>query len=442
MRDAWGIRHLDVDAPLPAVSADANQRGVTVVLWLAGVPLGQLDLLAEELPIGPAALQALAPRAIAPAVGDLLFGRGFEAPLPVRGRVEQPVPDLGTLLATPAPLDALREKLALPAPPPGGMLSVVVCTRDRPDQLARCLASLEADPGWIAEVVVVDNGTQHAATRDAAERFPRVRVVQEPRPGLSIARNTGLRRARCDLVAFTDDDVVVHRDWAARMALAFADPGTASVTGLVLPKALETPAQMVFERDLGGFGQGYRRLAYDAAFFRQMLPLGVPVWRIGAGASMALRRQAVVAVGGFDERLGAGAAGCSEDSELWYRLLNAGLTCRYEPSAVVFHEHRREWAALRRQMHDYMRGHVAALLVQYGRHRHAGNLRRLLLAMPRYYATLLARAAFHGRLGGRTRLIGTELRGALAGLGALRWALARPPAGGGATPLPREETAR
>ena len=80
-------------------------------------------------------------------------------------------------------------------------------------------------------------------------------------------------------------------------------------------------------------------------------------------------------VGGFDERLGAGAAGCSEDSELWYRLLAAGHTVPYEPAAVVFHHHRSDVEAVRRQAAAYLEGHVAALFIQFARrYRHLGNL--------------------------------------------------------------------
>src|SRR5438034_287760 len=78
---------------------------------------------------------------------------------------------------------------------------------------------------------------------------------------------------------------------------------------------------------------------------------GVPVWRIGCGANMAFRRAAFAKVGLFDTRLGAGASGCSEDSELWYRLLATGGVCHYEPSAVVYHYHRSDWSSLRRQAH-------------------------------------------------------------------------------------------
>ncbi len=428
MSDArrWGIRHLDLEEELPELACVPGQAGLSVLLWFSGVPLGKLDYLAEELPVSATALEAAVPRAIAASVGDRLFGRDFEGAMPLRRPAERPEPDLQAILSHLGLLPALKEALALPAPTPEfGRLSVVICTADRPERLDRCLASLAPNLPYVGEVIVVDNGTRLEATRAVVERHPVARYVPEPRRGLSIARNTGTGQARHDIIAFTDDDVVVHRNWAARLLAGFTTPETMCVTGLVLPTELETEAQVVFEREFGGFGQGLRRRAYDAGFFRRMMRYGAPVWRIGAGANMALRRRAVELVGGFDPRLGAGAAGCSEDSEFWYRLLAAGWTCRYEPASVVFHEHRREWQELRRQMHAYMRGHVAALLVQYGRHGHAGNLRRLALSLPRDYLRQIAASAKHRRFSGRFRLLGTEVMGALAGLGAVRWAVTR-----------------
>jgi GT2 family glycosyltransferase len=131
---------------------------------------------------------------------------------------------------------------------------------------------------------------------------------------------------------------------------------------------------------------------------------------------MAFRRAIFRQLGGFDERLDVGAAGCSGDSEMWYRVLAAGYLCWYEPSAVSFHHHRRDMAGLRRQMYGYMRGHAAALLVQYERHRHAGNLRRLLLSMPRYYLGKVARRSL-GRDRMRLQTLADEIRGWVSGIG-------------------------
>jgi GT2 family glycosyltransferase len=130
---------------------------------------------------------------------------------------------------------------------------------------------------------------------------------------------------------------------------------------------------------------------------------------------MAFRRWVFEGVGLFDERLDVGAAGCSGDSEFWYRILYNGGTCRYEPSAAVFHHHRRELDALARQIRAYMRGHAAALLVQYERTRDLGNLRRLFITLPRYYLGRLMRRAIAGP-GYSTRLLKEEIIGCLAGI--------------------------
>ena len=150
------------------------------------------------------------------------------------------------------------------------------------------------------------------------------------------------------------------------MAAAFDDDRIMAVTGLVLPAELETAAQRHFERHWR-FGRGYRPIDFGPDFFRVDRTHGCPAWEIGAGASMAFRREVFDRAGLFDERLDVGAAGCSGDSEYWHRVLTHGGVCRYEPSAVAFHYHRRDFAGLSRQIFSYMRGHAAALMVQYER---------------------------------------------------------------------------
>jgi len=141
---------------------------------------------------------------------------------------------------------------------------------------------------------------------------------------------------------------------------------------------------------------------------------GAPVWEIGAGASMAFRRDALLRVGLFDERLDAGAAGCCGDSEIWYRILASGGTCLYEPAIIAFHTHRRSMGGLRRQLRAYMRGHVVALLIQHERTGHRGNLRRALIAMPKYYAHLVLRGLRTG-WADRCKTLRDEVMGCLDG---------------------------
>jgi glycosyltransferase involved in cell wall biosynthesis len=274
---------------------------------------------------------------------------------------------------------------------PTASASVVICTRDRPNDLARCLSSLRDQTLRPSEVIVVDNASRDRATLDVAQRAGVV-YVREDRPGLDIARNTGALRSRSDIVVYTDDDVLLHPRWLERMVTAFDTPQVAAVTGLVLPAELATPAQVHFET-YWSFGQGYERI--DHRVSRSAGAGDVyPAWKVGAGASMAFRREIFDRVGFFDERLDVGQAGCSGDSEYWYRLLANGFVCRYEPSSIAFHFHRRSWDDLSRQIFHYMRGHAAALMVQYERTGIAANRRRALFEMPRWYARRVLRAAF------------------------------------------------
>jgi GT2 family glycosyltransferase len=292
-------------------------------------------------------------------------------------------------------------------------VSVVICTRDRPDQLASCLASFAGQTRRPDELLVVDNASCDARTRSVALAAG-ARYVREDRPGLDFARNTGARVSTGDIVAFTDDDTVLHPRWLERMAGAFEGPEIWAVTGQVLPAELATSAQCVFER-AWGLGKGFERVDYDRAFYAATRGRGVPVWDIGAGANMAFRREVFERIGGFDERLGAGAAGCGDDSEYWYRILHAGGTCRYEPSVVVYHYHRRDMAGLSRQIRAYMRGHAAALLVQFERTGDLGNLRRLFLSLPRYFMRKAA-ARLAGRYDSQTCLLKEEVIGTAEGV--------------------------
>ncbi|MCF8708614.1 glycosyltransferase family 2 protein [Rhizorhapis sp. SPR117] len=292
--------------------------------------------------------------------------------------------------------------------------SVIICTRNRPDALRSCLASLTHQSLKPLEIIVVDNAPSDDRTRRVADAAG-VKYVREDRPGLSAARNSGIRYATSDVIAFTDDDVVLHPRWLERLTLAIQDSKALAVTGLVLPAELETEAQQHFET-YWGFSQGYEPMAFDADFFAADKGTGCEAWKIGAGANMAFHRRAFELAGYFDTRLGAGAAGCSEDSEYWHRILSRGGTCHYEPAAVAYHYHRRDLAGLGSQIYHYMKGHAAALLVQYERSGNRGSLWRLLYFLPRYDAK---RAWRKIRYGDRpeNRFLWREIAGLLAGIG-------------------------
>ena len=344
-----GVRHVPLAGPFAPIEAAPGERAVYAVFWRHGRPAGVRILLSGELPVPAAAVPPLA----ADAVGPIL---------------------------------AVEEEAAFAAPQPlSKTVSVVICTRNRPEDLTRCLASLERCVPSPSEVIVVDNAPGNDATEQAVRAFPGIRYVREDRPGLSHARNAGVWAATGEIVAFTDDDVELPEEWIARLTAPFADPEVASVTGLVLPAELATDAACLFEFAIGGLGKSLLRRRFDPSYLRTDWWRPPDVWKIGAGANMAMRRAAFAEVGLFDPRLGAGASGCSEDSEFWFRLLRTGHACLYDPAAVVFHHHRGDRAALSRQLRAYIRGHVVALFVQFLQDRRPAHLIRAFAIMPWYY---------------------------------------------------------
>ena len=195
---SWRILHVDLAKPLAAVPGDADLAGLQLVFWLDGLPLGRCEVTADDLPLSTATLASLASEAVAPAVGDRLFARDFEAPMPALKPEVSPPGDPTALLACGRPLESLRDRLAR-VPEAGASaadVSVVVCTRDRPEALTRCLESLRSTRPRPREILVVDNAPTSDATHRLVAAMSDVRYVRESRPGLSIARNTGVRETQ------------------------------------------------------------------------------------------------------------------------------------------------------------------------------------------------------------------------------------------------------
>ncbi len=394
----WKIVNLDLRQPLPSLRADAGVGGLFVVFWCGDIPVGQWLAPLQLLPVNAVQLASIAAQRAARSVGHRLVRNGYPVP-PFFLSPEPPSgPALALLLEIARPLQSFSDTARAPQSPASetnASVSVIICTRNRPEALQKCLQSLRNLSPQPGEIIVVDNDPSSNLTPPVVAKFSEVRYVSEPRSGLSAARNTGVRHAAGDIIAFTDDDVSVHSAWIGATLRAFEDPGIMALTGPVLPAELATAPQFAFQSEaLGGeLGfEGYEALDFDSKFFRDTMHLGVPVWRMGAGANMAFRRVAFDRVGLFDERLGAGTSGCSEDSELWYRLLAEGYRCRYDPSVVVSHFHRSDWPDLAHQAYSYMRGHIAALLFQFDRYRHWGNVRRAFRILPLYFVKLALRS--------------------------------------------------
>jgi GT2 family glycosyltransferase len=249
-------------------------------------------------------------------------------------------------------------------------LSAAICTRDRPELLARALESLVAQTPEVAEILVVDNAPAGDATRAlVAARFPSVRYVAEPVPGLDFARNRALETATSDVVAFLDDDAVAAPGWADSLRRVFeADAEVAVCTGRVEALTVETPAQRLFEAN-GGFSRGTDRIRLPDDASRPLHGRRAPLiaWAIsvGSGCSYAVRRHTARGLGGFDEALDLGPAlPGGGDHDLLWRALAAGHAVVYEPSALAWHEHRSQVEAV----HDQIVGHQRAVLAFLGKH--------------------------------------------------------------------------
>ena len=128
------------------------------------------------------------------------------------------------------------------------LVTVAVCTRDRPNDMKRCLDAIGRLDYPYLDILVIDNAPQTDATQELIEtQFPQVRYVREPRPGLDWARNRAILEAKGEIIAYTDDDVVVDPGWVGAIAQVFTvNPNVMALTGLVVPYELETEAQVLF----------------------------------------------------------------------------------------------------------------------------------------------------------------------------------------------------
>lgn len=218
------------------------------------------------------------------------------------------------------------------------MWTILICTRDRAALLAETLASLRhlEHPGEPYEAVIVDNGstddTRGVVERAAAASPVDLRYVYEPRGGLSAARNTGVREARGESIAFTDDDVLVDPGWLAAFARAFAEEPVDFLGGRVDPRwGADRPRWLPAGRTRGEVWGAVALFDYGDA----PRPLAKPL-----GANMAFKKAPLVAVGGFREDLGRDKASLKgqEVPELLERLKGAGGRGGwYVPDAVVHH---------------------------------------------------------------------------------------------------------
>jgi len=227
--------------------------------------------------------------------------------------------------------------------------TIAITTRDRPEDLKRCLDALMKMPDQGQEIIVIDNCPATTASFDLVADYPKVRYVRENFPGSSAARNRALYESSREIVAFTDDDAVPDVNWLPALLRNFCDPRVMCVTGQVMPLELENDAQEWFEK-FSPLGRGFQRIVYDGASTYNRFRVAP----IGVSANMALRKSLIEKVGAFDEVLGVGTpTRCGEDHELFSRILARGYKIVYDPEALSWHKHRRTWLETKKTLFGY-----------------------------------------------------------------------------------------
>jgi glycosyltransferase involved in cell wall biosynthesis len=404
-RPLYDIAHICLNSEWLLLPPEGD--GKYLVFWWREIVLGHLFIESGQPPLTEVAYEAALLAAIAPAVQYYALEQHASSDPWQEWLTLRDFERWGTWM------DVVLARWLPAALPPQVPISVVICTRNRAPQLRRCLQMLNTLACVPTEIVVVDNASTNADTSEVCQEFAGVVYVSEPRAGLDIARNTGIATAQCPIIAFIDDDVVVHAWLVYRIWETFQDPAIAAMTGLVMALELQTEAQLIFEQHWS-FNRGYCDKSYGPEYMRAAANHAPRVWKIGAGANMAFRKVAFEAAGNFNELLDVGAAGCSGDSEMWYRILAHGHTIAYNPRAIIYHEHRKELSGLKSQLFYYMRGHVAAALIQHEQYPQAGYFWYLYRELPKYYLFLIRVGFPFFRF--RSRTLWAELKGLASGI--------------------------
>jgi len=341
MADRIKVLEIDLNQPLAGFSGLEDYNSIHAVVRWRGDPVGYIDVPLCNGHCSASAIRAAILKVHSDNLLHSMVRRDLDAPF-------SDIQDLENAKATGDTDSAARADNTL--------VTVAVCTRDRAEQLKDCLTSLSKLAYSKVDILVVDNAPSTDETRKLVQsEFPDFRYVVEPRPGLDWARNRAIDEARGEILAYTDDDVLVDPLWVSALVKVFQDdPAVMAVTGLVAPFEMETQAQVLFER-YGGFGRGFKRIWYHVDFTsRGDSFLHIGAGKFGTGANMAYRRAVFGKIGEFDPALDVGTVtNGGGDLEMFFRVLEEGHTLVYEPAALVWHRHRRTYKELHVQLTNH-----------------------------------------------------------------------------------------
>ena len=207
-------------------------------------------------------------------------------------------------------------------------VSVVICTYNRRNMLRDCLNSIYAQdyPKSNFEVIVVDGGSTDG-TKELCKDFPLIRFIIESRLGLAYARNKGAELARGSIVAYTDDDCIVNKQWLKNLIVGFqVSESIVGVGGPVYPLHPEIiPRKILVKPALGLFDKGE-----SVKLVRSLLT-----------SNSAFKLEIFKTIK-FDETLGVTRRGklimCGEDTDFCHSIISSGHKLLYTPHAKVYHQ--------------------------------------------------------------------------------------------------------
>ncbi len=209
------------------------------------------------------------------------------------------------------------------------ILTVVVCTRGRPDKVRATLDALDAGAPGVPLLVIVQGAAPDSALVERVTAGTRMRVVHDGGRGLSRARNLALAAAESEWIAFVDDDCLVAEDFGAALLAEIAAHPTADwIAGDVCAgeadSAGEVPPVTTFPVDRPLIRRGGRTLP----------------GAIGFGVLFCVRRSTAARLGGWDERLGPGVPDlpAADDMDFNHRLLRSGATAVLSPAVRAVHD--------------------------------------------------------------------------------------------------------
>ncbi len=279
---------------------------------------------------------------------------------------------------------------------------VVVCTRNRPEQVLPTLDAIAAQERGGFPVVVVDQSDEpDPALLRRAEADPALTVIGDRGRGLSRARNVAWRATSEDWLLFVDDDCIVDPDYTAQFERTVArHPEADLISGHVggespdpRPDDLPFSTSPVEEEQLFSGGWTHPSL-------------------VGFGVCFAVRRSKVDRIGGWDERLGPGAPDfpAADDMDFNLRLLRAGEVALRTPAMRAQHD---QWRS-RDEVVALYAGYMAAWMGLCGKMLKTGKPRTALWlwwhAGPVFVLQMLG-SGIRGRSGFRLRV---ALRSAVA----------------------------